>query len=65
MLRFGVQRGDGDAAVGLLIMSETSALPDLHTALNNTVGHNKISIAQAINVMSGGEESSLLSKQLP
>jgi hypothetical protein len=56
MLIFGVQNGDGDAATALAAMGETSALPGLRTALTTAADENKVSIAQAINHLSGAED---------
>jgi len=64
MLIFGVQNGDGDAASALAAMGETSALPDLRTALAAASGGNKVSIAQAINYLSPEEGPSTMAKVL-
>jgi hypothetical protein len=45
-------------------VGETSALPDLRTALTTAAGENRISIAQAINRLSGGKDGSGTAKQL-
>jgi hypothetical protein len=64
MLIFGVQNGDGDAAAALGAMNESSALPDLRTALTTATGDNKVSIAQAIDRLTRGEDVSAMSKEL-
>jgi hypothetical protein len=64
MLIFGVQSGDGHAATALAAMGETSALPDLQTALPFASEDNKVSIAQAINKLSSEENPSPMAKEL-
>ena len=64
MLIFGVQNRDGHAATALAAMDETSALPDLRTALITASGDNKVRIAQAINSLSREEDSSTMAKEL-
>jgi HEAT repeat protein len=65
MLIFGVQNNDGHAAAALSAMGETSALPDLRTALSTACGNNKVSIALAINHLSSREEGfSTMAKEL-
>jgi hypothetical protein len=64
MLLFGVQLEDGHAATALAAMGETSALSALRGALPTATEDNKIRTAQAINALSGGEDSSVMAKEL-
>jgi HEAT repeat protein len=64
MLMFGVQNKDGHAATALAAMGESSALPDLRTALSTASGEDKVSIAGAINQLSREEDSSHMAKEL-
>ena len=64
MLIFGVQKKDGHAATALAAMDETSAVPDLRTALSTAGNENKVSIALAINSLTREKDSSTLAKEL-
>jgi hypothetical protein len=57
MLIFGVQNKDKHAATALAAMDETSALPDLRTALSTASNENKVSVALAINCLTREKDS--------